>query len=170
MRCKDIEHLIIDLSEKDLSPEELSALEQHIANCTHCARFQDDLNKIRMCIKTIPLLHPSPDLVKKTRMRCYAEISPQNATTTEIAPQTSSDPIPILLWAALFSLILLTVIVVVPALKDIILNKPLSFPSAAVLTLMIQNAVMLVFAPILLRKLRWKKQDLRGVSLNANAL
>ena len=54
MRCKDIERLIIDSSDEDLSAEELRAIEKHVAHCALCARFRDDLEKIRMGVKTIP--------------------------------------------------------------------------------------------------------------------
>lgn len=75
MRCKDIERLIIDSSDEDLSLEELSTKEKHIARCALCASFQDDLEKIRMGVKTIPQPILPPDLAQKTRRRCQAEIS-----------------------------------------------------------------------------------------------
>ncbi len=169
MRCKDIERLIIDSSDEDLSQEELSAIEKHVARCTLCTRFQDDFEKIRMDVKTIPQPVLPPDLAQKTRRRCQAEISQQHAAASKIAKLISSDPIPKYVWAALLPLIILTVFALAPTLKEIRLDQTLTFASAAALTIIIQNAVMLLFAPILIRRRRWKKQDMRGIPMNANA-
>jgi len=169
MRCKDIERLIIDSSDEDLSLEELGTIEKHVAHCALCARFRDELEKIRMGVKTIPQPILLPDLAQKTRLKCQAEISQQPATATKIAKLIPSDPIPKYVWAALLPLILLTVFVLAPTLKGVRLDQTLTFASAAALTIIIQNAVMLLFAPILIRRRRWKKQDIRGMPMNANA-
>jgi len=169
MRCKDIERLIIDSSDEDLSLEELSAIEEHVGHCALCARFQDDLEKIRIGVKTMPQPVLPPYLAQKTRRRCQAEISQQPAAATKIAKLIPSDPIPKYVWAVLLPLILLTVFVLAPTLKEIRLDQTLTFASAAALTIIIQNAVMLLFAPILIRRRRWNKQDIRGIPMNANA-
>lgn len=169
MRCKDIERLIIDSSDKDLSQEELSTIEKHIARCALCARFQDDLEKIRTGVKTMSQPVLPPDLAQKTRRRCQAEISRRPAAASKIAKLIPSDPIPKYVWAVLLPLILLTVFVLAPTLKEIRLDQTLTFASAAALTIIIQNAVMLLFAPILIRRRRWKNQDIRGIPMNANA-
>ena len=169
MRCKDIERLIIESSDEDLSLEELSTIEKHVARCALCARFQDELEKIRMGVKTIPQPLLPPDLAQKTRRRCQAEISRQFAAASKIAKLIPSDPIPKYVWAALLPIILLTVLVIIPELIEIRLDQTLKFTSVAAFTIIIQNAVMLLFAPILIRRRRWKKQDIRGIPMNANA-
>jgi len=169
MRCKDIERLIIDSSDEDLSSEELSAIEKHIVHCALCARFRDDLEKIRMGVKTMPQPVLPPDLAQKTRLRCQAEMSQQPAAASKIARLIPSDSIPKYVWAALLPLILLTVFVIAPTLKEIRLDQTLTFASVVAFTIIIQNAVMLLFAPILIRRRRWKKQDIRGIPMNANA-
>jgi len=169
MRCKDIERLIIESPDEDLSQEELGAIEKHVARCAFCARFQDEFEKIRTGVKTIPQPILPPDLAQKTRLRCQAEISRQSAAATKIAKLIPSDPVPKYVWAALFPLILLTVFVLAPTLKEIRLDQTLTFTSAAALTIIIQNAAMLLFAPILIRRHRWKKHVIRGIPMNANA-
>ncbi len=169
MRCKDIERLIIESSDEDLSLEELGAIEKHIAHCALCARFQDDLEKIRMGVKTMTQPVLPPDLAQKTRLRCQAELSRQPAAASKIARLIPSDSIPKYVWAALLPLILLTVFVLAPTLKEIRLDQTLTFASVAALTIIIQNAVMLLFAPILIRRRRWKNQDIRGMPINTNA-
>jgi hypothetical protein len=169
MRCKDIQRLIIDSSDEDLSSEELRAIEKHAAHCSLCARFRDDLEKIRIGIKKIPQPVLPPDLAQKTRLRCYAEISRQPAAAPKIARLTPSEPIPKYVWAVLLALILLTVFIIVPLFKEIRLDQTLTFTSVVALTIIIQNAVMLLFAPILMRRQRWKKPDFRGIPMEANA-
>ncbi|NIM58814.1 MAG: hypothetical protein GTO16_07705 [Candidatus Aminicenantes bacterium] len=169
MRCKDIERLIIDSSDEDLSQEELNAIEKHVARCASCVRFRDDFEKIRMGIKSMPQLIVPLDLAQKTRLRIRTELSMEPAATAKIDQLTHSEPIPKYVWAALLPLIILTAILIVPIFKEIRLDQTLTFRSVVALTLIIQNAVMLLFAPILIRRRHWKKQDIRGIPMDANA-
>ena len=169
MRCKDIERLIIDSSDEALGLEELSAIEAHIAHCALCARFQGDLEKIRIGVKAMPQPVLPPDLVQKTRVRCHVEISQQPAAVSKIARLIPSDPIPKYVWAALLPLIILTVLIIVPELIEIRWDQSLTFKSVVALSIIIQNALMLLFVPILIRRRRWNKQSIRGIPMNANA-
>ena len=51
MRCKDIQRWLIDLPEEPLDEDRLSQVEEHVAQCAECVRFEDDLKKIRVVIK-----------------------------------------------------------------------------------------------------------------------
>ncbi len=169
MRCKNIERLIIASWDEDLSPEELKAIEQHVGRCAHCARFREELGKIRTGIKAMPTPELSPDLAENTRLRCYAEMKKQQEAARERrSSRTLSRPIPVYVWATLFVLTLLTMVVILPVVKEIKFDQTLSFKAAAVLTLIIQNAVMLFFAPILIRKYRSNREYFNGM-VNANA-
>jgi anti-sigma factor RsiW len=169
MRCKDIERLIIDSSDEDLSQEELNAIEKHIAHCALCARFRDDLKKIRMGVKAMPQPVLPPDLAQKTRVRCHAEISRRPTAAPKISRLIPSYPIPKYVWAVLLFLILLTVLIIVPELTEIRWDQSLTFTSVVALSIIIQNALMLLFAPILIRRRRGNKQNVRGIPMNANA-
>ena len=170
MRCKDIERLIIDSSDEVLSLEELSAIEEHVAHCALCARFQEDLEKIRIGVKAMPQPPLPPDLAQKTRVRCHAEISRRPAAASKIARLVPSYPIPKYVWAVLLFLIFLTVVVIVPELTKIRWDQSLTFTSVAALSIIIQNALMLLFAPILIRRRPRNKRSVRGMPLNANAI
>lgn len=167
MRCKDIERLIIDSSDEELSAEELKAIEKHVAHCALCARFQEDLEKIRIGIKAMPQPVLPPGLAQETRIRCQAEMSREPAAATKIARLTPSESIPKSVWAALLPLILLTVFLIIPVFKEIRLDQTLTSASVVALTIIIQNAVMLLFAPILIRRYRRKNEDMRGMPINA---
>jgi hypothetical protein len=73
------------------------------------------------------------------------------------APQESerrirNHTIPRLIWAAIASLILITGFLLIPLIRDIELAETFSFPAIVVLFLIIQNAAMLFFTPVILRK------------------
>jgi len=169
MQCKDIERLIIVSSEEELSPEELKVIEQHLEHCAHCARLRDELEKIRLGITTMPKSVLPPDLAQKTRQRCLDEIRLQPAPAKRVFSQIRSYPVPKYVWAALIPLVIMTVLLIVPVIKEIRLDESLTFESAAALTLLIQNAGMLFFAPILIRRYRSKRDNINGIPMNANA-
>lgn len=169
MQCKDIERLIIVSSKEELSPEESQAVEQHLEHCAHCARLRDDLEKIRLGITTMPKPVLPPDLAQKTRQRCLDEMRLQPASAKKVFSRIRSYPIPIYVWAAFVLLIIFTVLLVAPVIKEIRLDESLTFESAAALTLLIQNAAMLFFAPILIRRYRAQRKNTNGFPMNANA-
>jgi hypothetical protein len=111
----------------------------------------------------------SPDLEQKTRLRIYREMGSEPAAARKIDQLTPSEPIPKYVWVALLPLIFLTVILIVPIFKEIRLDQTLTFASVVALTIIIQNAVMLLFAPILIRRYQRRKQNTRGMPVNANA-
>lgn len=160
MKCKEIERLVINLSEEDLSEEEFSEIEQHVLDCAKCARFQDDLKKIRIYLKKMTLPVPSPELVRQTQSMCHAKIRILHEAYMKTVGQNRLKSIPKYLWAALISLIVLTIMWMFPLLRDLKLGQTLSFQAGVVFALMIQNAVMLFFAPILIRRYRLKNQEL----------
>ena len=163
MRCQDIERLIIDSSEGILSQEEWRAIEQHVAQCADCARFQDDLKNIRVSVKKMSNLTPPHKLERRTRDLCQAELSSRLASEEQRVSQIRPSPVPWIIWVALISLIVFTVFLSVSLFKDIGLNQPLSFESVFVLCLILQNAVMLFFAPVIIRKYRSPRQRVRLV-------
>ncbi len=169
MQCKDIERLILISSEEELSPEESKIIKQHLEDCALCASLRDDLEKIRLGITTMPKPVLPPDLAQKTRQRCLAEIRLQAATAKRVFSRIRSYAVPIYVWAAFIPLVILTVLLIAPVIKEIRLGESLSFESAAALTLLIQNAAMLFFTPILIRRYRIKRENTNGIPMNANA-
>ena len=159
MRCKDIERLIIDSSERDLSREEQLAIKQHTAHCAVCASFQDELEKIRISLKKMaaPVL---PDALEhETRLMCYTELDSKRTLEIRRALKFRRASIPKLIWAALITLIVLTVILLVPSISEISLDQSMSLQDLLVLILILQNAVMLIFTPIVIRKFRSPEQS-----------
>ena len=151
MRCKGYEHKLIKASDRELSPEELLQMEKHTDHCFACMRFQDDLNKIRLSIKQILSPSLSMELDERTKDLCLEE-SKNRDRSNRHSLHKNWIPIPGFIWAALLILTALTVIILFPVIKDFKMELPLSRKTVAVLILLMQNAVMLFFAPIILRK------------------
>lgn len=152
MKCKDIERLIIDFKEDGLSSEELSAVKEHVERCAECAGLRDDLRKIRVYLKRMPKSVLSAELARRTQSTCQVELSSMPLSRERTNGRNHLRSIPKAVWAALFSLVVLTTILILVLLEDFDLKLPLSTQTVVVLTLMIQNAGMLFFAPILIRK------------------
>jgi len=163
MRCQDIELLIIDSSERRLDRKEHRAVEQHVKQCLKCARFQDDLKNIRNALRKMPVPGLPDELERRTRILCQAELRARLESEKLGASQAQPASVPLIIWAALVSLIVLTAFLMVSLFRDIGLNLPLSFEGAVVLALMLQNAAMLFFAPVIIRKYRSPKSKARLV-------
>lgn len=167
MKCKNIQQLIINSTEKDLSEGELSQIERHVSHCVQCKGFEEDLKNIRISLKKIKAPASSLELTRKTLNMCHAQWSTVHPVDIRATRRIRSMPIPLYIWAAFISLIALTVILVLPFLRQLQLTQTLSLPIVVVLAIMIQNAVMLCFAPLLLRRYRSENQGLR-LSLTGN--
>ena len=163
MQCKDIERWLVDFSEEDLSADGLTEIEEHLSACDRCARFRDDLNTIRTGINKMVASVPDEELVKQTRLRCHAQLRSLTMSGVKTVGRAPSLSMPRAIRVALVVLIVLTLIWMWPVLGDFDISQPLSFQTVTVLAVMIQNAAMLFFAPILIRKCRVRSRSLRTI-------
>ena len=152
MKCQDAQRLMLDGLEGMTDKEFVSALEDHLRRCPRCVRFRSDYEGIRRSLKGRALPKPPLDLVERTMVLCLAELdaSESNQETGRIEIR-AADP-PRFIWAAFALLTALTLIFVVPRIEDINLNETLTFETALTFALLGQNAVMLFFAPVLIRR------------------
>jgi len=146
MRCKDVERMMMDLSEENLGKDQIEEIQQHVSGCARCASLEDDLRKIRLHLQKISPLIPSEDFFEHTRKLCHAKLN---------APS-----IPKYIWGAFAALLVLTGVLMLPLARELIQDQPLSFPAVSILILMIQNLMMLFFAPVLIQRFRLRKKDL----------
>lgn len=159
MKCKEIQRWLIDLSEETLEEDRLSQVEEHVTQCAECSLFEEDLKKIRLVIKKTKTPAPSEDLFRRTQLMCHEALKMSNSAASGFLGRIKGASIPAYIWLVFSLLIVLTVIVILPFLKELRSDEPLSLQAVLTLSLMIQNAVMLCFSPILLRKYRVKNQD-----------
>ena len=152
MQCKEYENQLIEASERTLSQDELAEMAEHTDFCHACVRFRDDLSKIRSSLKKMPSPSIPQTLEESTKTLCLERLKKRER-------QKNLPHIPSLIWTALILLTALTAVVLFLVIKDFKMELPLSRKSVAVLILLMQNAVMLFFAPIILRKFRSQEKQ-----------
>lgn len=164
MRCKNIERFIIDWTDGDLSADDLAMVEQHVSRCVRCAATKQTLEHVRLGLSETGMPEPSSDLIEKTRMACHQQLRTQPSHIGRVSNESQSELIPKPVWAAVIGLIVFTWIGVVYLLKDFTWDQKLSFQSIIGLTLMMQNAIMLFFAPLLIRQCRTSRSSYKSDS------
>ncbi len=169
MRCKHVQRLMIDAIDNPLSREELEGMEEHIQNCRGCTRFQSTYALLRRGVTELPCPAPSKDLDRDTHDLCRgARLATLHFATDPALSKWQALAIPKFIWVVLPILIFLTALLMAGGLQDI-LDENISFLSATFLALVLQNAAMLVFAPILFRALRRKRSGYSWNSGDAHA-
>ncbi len=168
MFCKNIQQWIIESSERNLRKEQLLKIEQHVSNCKRCADFEENLNNLRNRLKNTAQPDLPSQLFTQTWNHCMEEIASPRTSEREISRLSFFAPIPKTIWIAILALTVLTGMVLYWGFKDFSLSETLSFPSAAILTLLLQNVTMLVFAPILLDWIRNRKPDYQDMIMDMN--
>jgi len=156
---------MIDSSDRILSRQELKAIEQHVTRCSSCARFQEALQRIRTGLQILPCPDPSEELVKKTKSLCYAEMKAMRVSDSCSIQRAQPRSVPKIIWAAVFALVVLTGILIISLLPlGFEIQESLSLKTVLIFTLIVQNAAMLFFAPVLIQKFRSSKNgfDLYG--------
>jgi len=110
--------------------------------------YQNDLEFIRKRLKEIQKPEPSPDFFEKTRSLCYSKLDPNK-----------SSQVPKSIWIAFVLNIVLIGLLMLPFSKALKSGQPLSMQMVGVLVIMIQNAVMLLFAPVIIKKFKEKQEN-----------
>jgi hypothetical protein len=150
MNCNDVERLLT--SEDNLGQDQHQEIERHISRCSKCATLESDMHKIRYHLQGVSVPMPSGEFFEKTRILCHARLR--------------RSSIPKYIWIALGALLILTGVLMLPLAKEIMADRPLSFPVIAVLILVLQNLLMLFFTPVLIKKFRFQKKDLINGFIN----
>jgi len=146
---------IEDAGKRDLSPKEHEELDEHLATCERCSSFREGLESVRRGVEG--LARPALSDRTEYEVRTLIENAPsvRGGSVEPLPPRWGSFSIPAYIWAAIPVLIVLTSLIMASGLQDV-LNKTGSFLASTFVALLLQNAVMLVFAPILIRALRRK--------------
>jgi len=154
--------MIIDGLEGALDPQERDVLEAHVTQCVSCARFREDLRKIRNGLSSLPGPEPPAELAETTRALCYAAMGPSGMTKSKFIPKARSRSIPKIIWAALFALVVLTGLLIISLLPGFNAQGPLSLKTVLAITLVVQNAAMLFFMPVLIHRFRLSNNGLNA--------
>ncbi len=163
MRCKNVERLIIEATERKLNDVEKTAIEEHTKQCALCASFQNNFGDIHSAVKSIPVPQLDSDLEEKTWAMCHKEIRSQRAFDRAGSSRIRRSNVPALVWGALASLTIITTVIVVPQVKDFRLDQSMTFANIVGLSLILQNAVMLILTPLIMRKYHPRGQGLNPI-------
>jgi predicted anti-sigma-YlaC factor YlaD len=150
MRCQDIERLILEAEERELSREERIAVDDHLNHCAECAGFRDFQKELRLSLQNVPAQRLSSELDNKVRLICHTEL------------RRESTGVPWVIWAALVVLTLLTIDFLIPRIERFWQDQKITLETALVLVLLLQNALMLFFAPVIMRGKRVSQESLRN--------
>jgi len=164
MRCKEYEYLIIESSERDLTDGEQQRINKHCSHCENCSRFKKNIEEIRISLKRSILPAVPTYLDEKTEILCRNEINRKKLTYKQ-EKKAFWAPVPGYIWAAFILLTILTSLLLFSGLKTINSDHQLSQWTIFMLTIVLQNAVMLFLLPVII--LRYKAKQ--GIS-NLNKL
>ncbi len=156
MRCKKTRLWIIAATEGDLPHEVHKEAEAHLKSCETCVAFKRDLAALQQRLSALPEPEISELVEIDTRALCRTALRSDHTLPSVLPPGWRRLPIPRFIWAAIPVLAILTAAVMAFGLQELA-EESASLLSAAVLTMLLQNATMLVFAPILLKAWRRKR-------------
>ena len=159
MRCKNIELLILEAKERKLTQTEIRAIEQHLAQCAACTTFKNDLAKLRNGFNHICLPTPSSELVEKTQILCQQQLNEKQLSPSGFGFRLRRIPVPKFIWISIPVIMGITTYLLLPGLQDLAAQSR-SFEAMAVLTIILQNAALLVLAPILIKNLRRRQNTM----------
>ena len=148
MKCKDIRHWLMD--GKGDSRVVPAQIQTHLSSCSSCARFWENLSFVQNQMDLLPTAVPPPRLREETHQLCRSALEGMEKASPALGLRRAA--LPKIIWAAVFLLLGLTAGLVTTLFTDLDLSEGLTPKSALIVTIMIQNAVMLFCAPVLLRR------------------
>jgi len=149
LSCRDVERLVIEGEDRELSPDLRGLVEDHLGGCGRCRGFAADRNVIRREIADVRWPAPPEGLVRRTRRRLV-----------ESRPDIRSAAVPAWIIVALAVATVITGIWLGVSLADVTPDMTLAeLPVAglAAVIVIIQNALTLLLAPIVLRAVRSRR-------------
>jgi hypothetical protein len=160
MKCKDVEKVIIALSAHEVDETTKAEIENHVDSCPNCSKFQQNLNVMKDRIRKIDFPEPSNSLISKTLELCHSELNRQRQNSLHLQLIPDTMPTPNFIWAAVVAIVTISIVWFFPVLKEFILGQHYSEQTIWVLTIVVQNVIMLLLAPIILRRVRLKEKSL----------
>ena len=145
MRCRKIEKILLMGKEADEKAQAAAA--GHIAECNACALFRAGLLKLREQISG-PAPELPVDLMVRTRHISHARL--RTAQNRSFLHRTVFD-VPLPVAALLIIATGLTLLWIIPGLTEISIDEPLTGRSTLSVAIIIQNMLMLILSPVLLK-------------------
>lgn len=153
MRCQDAERLMIESSEREWSRGTRRALEAHLDSCPDCAAFRDFRVGLRSAREKMSVPEPGAELVERVRRRCQAELFQK--------PSDRPATVPWSIWVAFAVLTVITLGFFIPQIQEFFATQEFTPAIGLMLLVLLQNAVMLFFAPVIMRRQRLGRGEWR---------
>jgi anti-sigma factor RsiW len=152
MRCQDIERLILET--RELTPAERAAVEAHLAQCAKCAGLADFWRNLHGHLAQAGGPGLPEDLEAGVRLAGHAAV--RSLYEDQAVPDRPErrEPVPSFIWLAFTAIVLLTLALFIPGLQGLAENQKMTLGAALALILVLQNALTLLFAPVVLRRQR----------------
>lgn len=153
-RCRDVERLELKGEDRTLTAEERRMVEEHVRGCARCRSFASDRVLIRGEFASTSWPEAPDELVTRTLRRLRV-------------PGTATEPAAVPVWV-LVSLAVATIVTglwLALSLADVTPDMTLAdLPVAglAAVFIIVQNALMLFCAPIVLRAARARRGELES--------
>ncbi len=144
---------MLEKSERERSLEERRLLEAHLEVCSDCAAFKGFRESVRSALGNPPGPELDPRLVERVRGLCHSEMTPKTARR--------AARVPLSIWAALGLLTVITLGFFIPQIQEFFATKEFTPAMGFLSAILLQNAVMLFFAPIIMRHQRIDQNDWR---------
>jgi anti-sigma factor RsiW len=144
-RCREVERLMIEGEDRALAPGERILVEEHLGECARCREFAADRKLIREELGGVRWPAPPGDLVSRTR-RLVRESEPEKAKA-----------LPVWVLVVMAAVAIITAIGLTISLADVTPDMSLAdlpVGGLAAVIIIVQNALMLFFAPVVLRAYR----------------
>jgi hypothetical protein len=154
MKCRECQRLLVQSAPDQWTVEVKSRITEHLLQCTACAALETDLEAIRTGIQENPVPELSLKLEEETRTLCYEYMAGMKKRSRVQRPVRSVLWTPRFIWGILISLVIMSLFWIIPALKDLRFEEPMNFKTSAALAFLIQNSLMLISSPLLLRPRR----------------
>jgi predicted anti-sigma-YlaC factor YlaD len=150
LRCRDIERLLLDGEDQAFSAGDRSLVEEHLRGCAGCRGFAADRALVRGELAGIRWPAPPDELVLRTR-RLLRE-------SGAAAPAA----VPVWVLVAMAAITIITSLWLAAWLPDITPGMTLAdlpFGAWAAVFIIVQNALILFCAPVVLRTARLRRDE-----------
>ena len=118
---------------------------------------------MRENIEVIKTQQPSKSLTTSTLEQCFSEINQRKSTLKHFSFFKVDMPTPNFIWAAIIAIITISLFWFFPVLNELILEKTIHEQTVWVITIIMQNIIMLIFAPVILNKCRSEQKKLNYI-------
>lgn len=153
LRCRDVERLMLEGEDRALPAGARSLVDEHLLACARCRGFAADRALFRAELASVRWPAPPEELVLRTR-----RLLRDAGTASPVA-------VPAWVLVALAAVTIITSIWLAIWLPDItpeISLADLPFAARAAVFIIVQNALMLFCAPVVLRAARARRGELEG--------